>query len=171
MIRSKKGLGILLIFSCRTFEAWGDRRKGVRALHKGIGFYVVQLTGSGISYKIRIYKKPSNKLSNIDDEKMSFPFQVSTVGFYQLSKICITPAVLALNTVVSKQLPTSKEILSVVILCVGVALATISDGDMSTNVAGISVAIAAITFTAIYQVFILHAPNRAVLCLKLAHEF
>lgn len=79
------------------------------------------------------------------------------MGFYQLSKICITPAVLALNSVVSKELPTPKEVVSVVILCVGVALATISEGDMSTNIAGISVAVAAITFTAIYQACVSHS--------------
>lgn len=38
------------------------------------------------------------------------------------------------------------------VLCIGVALATISDGDMSTSLTSILVALAAIGFTAIYQV-------------------
>ena len=53
---------------------------------------------------------------------------------------------------VSKKLPSRRETAAVTVLCVGVALATISDGDMSTNFVGMAVALAAISFTAVYQV-------------------
>ena len=87
--------------------------------------------------------------------------QVNTVGFYQLSKICITPAVLIFDAMVSKKLPTRRETAAVTVLCVGVALATISDGDMSTNLVGMAVALAAISFTAVYQVRPCDAPGIA----------
>ena len=78
--------------------------------------------------------------------------QVNTVGFYQLSKICITPAVLIFDAVISKAYPTKKEIGAVCLLCIGVTLATITDAEVSTNLVGFAVALAAIGFTAVYQV-------------------
>lgn len=79
--------------------------------------------------------------------------QVNTVGFYQLSKICITPAVLVFDAVTSKIYPTRKEIAAVCVLCIGVTLATVADGSVSTNLVGFLIAIAAICTTAVYQVF------------------
>lgn len=78
--------------------------------------------------------------------------QVNTVGFYQLSKICITPAVLIFDAVTSKTYPTRKEIAAVCILCIGVTLATVADGSVSTNLMGFLIAVAAICTTAVYQV-------------------
>lgn len=78
--------------------------------------------------------------------------QINTVGFYQLSKICITPAVLAFDAFVSKKLPTQKEVCAVLVLCIGVMLATVTDKQVSTNLLGLAVAAAAICFTAVYQV-------------------
>ena len=78
--------------------------------------------------------------------------QVNTVGFYQLSKICITPAVLVFDAVTSGTYPTKKEVAAVCILCMGVTLATVADGAVSTNFVGFLIALAAIGFTAVYQV-------------------
>ena len=80
--------------------------------------------------------------------------QLNTVGFYQLSKICITPAVLVFDAVTSKIYPTRKEIAAVCVLCIGVTLATVADGSVSTNLVGFLIAIAAICTTAVYQVLL-----------------
>lgn len=77
--------------------------------------------------------------------------QVNTVGFYQLSKICITPAVLVFDALTSRIFPTKDEIAAVCVLCMGVTLATVADGAVSTNLIGFIVAVAAICFTAVYQ--------------------
>ncbi len=53
--------------------------------------------------------------------------RLNTVGFYQISKISITPGVLVLEAVLFKRYPTTKELLSVVVVCLGVALATVTD--------------------------------------------
>lgn len=81
--------------------------------------------------------------------------QVNTVGFYQLSKICITPAVLIFDAVTSKIYPTRREVAAVSILCIGVTLATVADGTTSTNLMGFIIALAAICTTAVYQVGLL----------------
>ena len=82
---------------------------------------------------------------------MQLLVQVNTVGFYQLSKICITPAVMAFDAFVSKKLPTRTEVAAVVLLCIGVTLATVSDKAVATNIVGLTVGVAAICFTAVYQ--------------------
>jgi len=78
--------------------------------------------------------------------------QVNSVGFYQLSKICITPAVLVFDAVTTSKYPTRKEVGAVCVLCVGVTLATLTDHSVTTNMLGVAVALAAICFTAVYQV-------------------
>ena len=87
--------------------------------------------------------------------------QVNTVGFYQLSKICITPAVLVFDAVTSKTYPTRKEIAAVCVLCIGVTLATVADGSVSTNLVGFLIAIAAICTTAVYQVLLTTCQEKA----------
>ena len=58
--------------------------------------------------------------------------RLNTVGFYQISKISITPGVLVLEAVLFKRYPTTKELLSVVVVCLGVALATVTDTQVTT---------------------------------------
>ena len=77
---------------------------------------------------------------------------MNSVGFYQLSKICITPAVLAFDALTTAKYPTRKEVAAVCILCIGVTLATLTDSSVTTNLLGLIVALAAISFTAVYQV-------------------
>lgn len=91
--------------------------------------------------------------------------QINTVGFYQLSKICITPGVVAFDAFISKQYPTRKEVGAVLILCVGVALATVTDPQVTTNLLGLLVGVAAVCFTSVYQVrqpcFLSHVGGRS----------
>ena len=53
--------------------------------------------------------------------------QMNTVGFYQLSKILIAPAIIIIEAVWFKKTPTRMELSAVALLCVGVALATVAD--------------------------------------------
>ncbi len=87
---------------------------------------------------------------------------MNTVGFYQLSKICITPAVLVFDAVTSKTYPSRREIAAVSILCIGVTLATVADGSVSTNLVGFLIALAAICTTAVYQVLCTARQNHRV---------
>lgn len=78
--------------------------------------------------------------------------QVNTVGFYQLSKICITPAALVLEATASRSWPSKQEIAAIFALCLGVAQATISDEQVTTNTVGLATAAAAVCLTVAYQV-------------------
>ena len=78
--------------------------------------------------------------------------QANSVGFYQLSKICVTPAVLVFDALTTAKYPTRKEVAAISILCFGVILATLTDHSVTTNLPGLVVALAAISFTAVYQV-------------------
>jgi predicted ribosomally synthesized peptide with SipW-like signal peptide len=95
------------------------------------------------------------------------PLQVNSVGFYQLSKICITPAVLVFDATLTDKYPTRKEVGAVCVLCIGVTLATLTDKSVTTNMLGLAVALAAICFTAVYQV--LPSPISIALAASVIH--
>ena len=57
--------------------------------------------------------------------------QLNSVGFYQLSKILIAPAIILIEAVWFKKVPTRLELASVGVLCLGVTLATVSDSEVS----------------------------------------
>ncbi|KAK9862351.1 hypothetical protein WJX84_007288 [Apatococcus fuscideae] len=78
--------------------------------------------------------------------------RLNTVGFYQISKISITPGVLVLEAFLFKKYPTTKELLSVLVVCLGVALATVTDTQMGSNMIGVIVGFGAVVVTAVYQV-------------------
>ena len=52
---------------------------------------------------------------------------INPVGFYQITKIAVAPAVLALEAVVYKKRASPKVMASVALVCLGVGLATITD--------------------------------------------
>ena len=56
--------------------------------------------------------------------------QLNPVGFYQLTKICIAPAVIAIEAVAFKKLPTKTELAAIAVLCLGVMLATVTDSQV-----------------------------------------
>ncbi len=53
--------------------------------------------------------------------------QLNPVGFYQLAKILIAPAVIAIEASFYAKRPTRNEMLAVCVLCVGVTMATVTD--------------------------------------------
>lgn len=59
--------------------------------------------------------------------------RLNTVGFYQISKISITPGVLVLEAFLFRRYPTTKELLSVLVVCLGVALATVTDTQVGSR--------------------------------------
>lgn len=78
--------------------------------------------------------------------------QMNPVGFYQLSKIMITPAVVVIEIFVSSKYPSQGEQWAIGLLCTGVALATVTDPSVSTGFVGLVIGAMAVGFTAIYQV-------------------
>lgn len=82
----------------------------------------------------------------------NYSLKLNSVGFYQLAKVCITPAVVLLELFVSGKAPTLAEIGAVVVTCLGVTLASVSDPDISTNLVGVAISAAAVCFSALYQV-------------------
>ena len=50
--------------------------------------------------------------------------QLNPVGFYQLAKIAITPAIMAIEAAFYAKRPTRAELAAVAVLCMGVTLAT-----------------------------------------------
>ena len=57
--------------------------------------------------------------------------QLNSVGFYQLSKILIAPAIIILEAVWFSKLPSRLELAAVALLCIGVTLATVSDSEVT----------------------------------------
>lgn len=78
--------------------------------------------------------------------------QVNSVGFYQLSKITILPSALVVESVKARKMPSKSEMGAILLLCLGVAQATVTDCQMFANLVGIGVAAAAVCFTVTYQV-------------------
>ena len=79
--------------------------------------------------------------------------RLNTVGFYQISKICIMPTLIAIEIALFGKYPSKKVLAAVVLVCLGVALATITDHGLTTNLLGLLVGLAAIVVTAMYQVW------------------
>ena len=82
----------------------------------------------------------------------NYSLRLNSVGFYQLSKVLITPAVVVLEMFVSKKFPTFAETCTFVVTCTGVAIATVSDPSLSTNLLGVVISAVAVCFSALYQV-------------------
>ncbi|KAK9842031.1 hypothetical protein WJX81_004974 [Elliptochloris bilobata] len=79
--------------------------------------------------------------------------QLNPVGFYQLAKILIAPAVIAIEAAFYAKRPTRNELLAVFVLCVGVTMATVTDDQVATNPVGLLVALLAVACTAVYQIW------------------
>lgn len=79
--------------------------------------------------------------------------KLNTVGFYQISKICIMPTLIAIEIALFGKYPSQKTLMAVALVCFGVALATVTDQGLSTNFMGLLVGISAILVTAMYQVW------------------
>lgn len=79
--------------------------------------------------------------------------KLNTVGFYQISKICIMPTLIVVEIVLFNKWPSRRVLGAVLLVCLGVALATVTDKGIATNMVGLGVGLAAILVTAMYQVW------------------
>lgn len=75
------------------------------------------------------------------------------VESYRPASTCATvaPTVIALDVILFRKIPQPKIIASVAVVCMGIAVATITDTQMVSNVSGMAVGAAATLVTALYQ--------------------
>jgi solute carrier family 35, member E3 len=80
--------------------------------------------------------------------------QLNTVGFYQLTKIAIAPTVLVLEAVAQRRRPALSVTLCVLVVCAGIALATVFDTQVMTNLPGLVVGLVSVAVSAQYGMWI-----------------
>jgi solute carrier family 35 protein E3 len=73
------------------------------------------------------------------------------VGFYQLSKILITPCVVVIERLAYGKVLSRQQGWAVALLMLGIAVATVTDTQVTSNPLGILVAAAAVLSSALYQ--------------------
>lgn len=78
---------------------------------------------------------------------------INTVGFYQIMKIAIAPTVVVMEYFMFSKLPSKLMICSVVVVCVGITAATVTDRVAISNAMGLIVGVAATLVTALYQIW------------------
>ena len=79
--------------------------------------------------------------------------KMNTIGFYQISKICIMPTLIVMEMGLFGKYPNRQAVGAVSLVCLGVGLATVTNRDLSANLLGLFVGIAAILVTAVYQIW------------------
>eukprot|EP00798_Chlamydomonas_sp_ICE-L_P003790 gene3790-13859_t len=79
---------------------------------------------------------------------------LNSVGFYQIMKVAITPTVVALEVFMFSKYPSTKMLLSIVVVCLGVAIATVTDPVVVNNALGLIVGMVATLVTGMYQVWV-----------------
>eukprot|EP00884_Botryococcus_braunii_P012748 jgi/Botrbrau1/21474/Bobra.0216s0082.1 len=79
--------------------------------------------------------------------------QMNTVSFYQITKIAVAPAVLVSEAVFFGKTATRKVVASILVVCAGVGVSTVSDTDLGSNYLGWAVGAGAVAATAAYQIW------------------
>jgi solute carrier family 35, member E3 len=82
----------------------------------------------------------------------NFSLAFNSVGFYQLAKVMTTPTVVLLNFVLFGTKISKETLLAIAAVCVGVTL--VNAKLALSNMLGTTIAIAAFTITALYQIWI-----------------
>jgi solute carrier family 35 protein E3 len=78
--------------------------------------------------------------------------QFNTVGFYQLSKILITPCVVLIEWLAYGKVLTRQQAMAIAVLMLGITIATMADSQVTGNPLGMMLAAAAVISSAFYQV-------------------
>jgi len=78
--------------------------------------------------------------------------QYNSVGFYQICKVMTTPCVMILEATFFDKKPTTATVVSLLIVCCGVLLATVS--DVSATLLGSLIAMSSILCTSLYQIWV-----------------
>ncbi|KAK9830364.1 hypothetical protein WJX72_011308 [[Myrmecia] bisecta] len=79
--------------------------------------------------------------------------QLNTVGFYQITKIAVAPAVLVAEAVFFGKQASRRVVAAIVLVCLGVGLATITDTQIGSSAAGLLAGLGAVCATALYQIW------------------
>lgn len=79
--------------------------------------------------------------------------QLNTVGFYQITKIAVAPAVLVIEFLLFRKTAALRVMAAIALVCVGVGLSTLTDVKMGTSSRGLAVGAAAVAATALYQIW------------------
>jgi solute carrier family 35 protein E3 len=79
--------------------------------------------------------------------------QLNTVGFYQISKIAITPVVVAIEWAFYSKSASPRILASIAVLLTGITLATVTDSQVSSRPLGMLVAAINVCVTGLYQVW------------------
>lgn len=80
--------------------------------------------------------------------------RLNSVSFYQVSKIAVAPAILALELLMHRRVPPVRVVAAVGVVCVGIGFATVSELEGSSGLQGALVGGAAVLTTALYQVWV-----------------
>lgn len=78
---------------------------------------------------------------------------INPVGFYQISKIAVAPAVLTIDWLLYGKRSSGEVMGSIGVVCLGVGMATVSDPEMSGDVFGLLVGLGSVLATALYQIW------------------
>lgn len=78
---------------------------------------------------------------------------INTVGFYQVMKIAVAPTVMLLELIFFRVVPPANVVASVFVVCLGIAIATIMDSKLVSNLLGLAVGTTATFMTALYQIW------------------
>jgi solute carrier family 35 protein E3 len=79
--------------------------------------------------------------------------QYNTVGFYQISKIMITPVVVVIEYFAYGKTVGREKMFAIGLLMFGITVATVTDRQVSSNPLGLLVAAAAVLSSSLYQVW------------------
>ena len=82
---------------------------------------------------------------------MNISLRYNSIGFYQISKLCIVPCCLVINILKYGEWPSRKIFASLCILLLGVGIATVTDFQL--NLKGFLFGVAAVVATAQYQIW------------------
>ncbi len=64
------------------------------------------------------------------------------------------PVIIAIEVLASGRYPSSNVFAAVVLVCLGMSLATVTDGTLMPSLAGLSIGLAAVLVTAVYQIWV-----------------
>ena len=79
--------------------------------------------------------------------------KMNPVGFYQVTKALIAPAILAINSTRQGVWPKREVLLSVTLLTAGILAATVTDDQVMSNLPGIVVGVLYVGSTAMYNIW------------------
>ncbi len=82
---------------------------------------------------------------------MNFSLKLNSIGFYQVMKLCVVPCCLVINAISYGEYSSRKIIGSLVLVLMGVGIATVT--DVSFNAPGFICGVFAVVITAQYQIW------------------